>query len=325
MERRHFLQTASAVGLQQFIGPGASAQTAPSPAVNRIVFVHGIAQQNLDPVALKNSWIDALRRGATAAGLKLPDNIDIQLPYYGDVLYKFTSGVPTTADVQARGDDNADLDFLAFEAAAAEQMRAKAGISDQAVDDLYSSSQGADPQQRGPQNWRWVQAIVRSIDKFGFGISGSTIEAFLRDVYLYTNRAGVRDQVDAIVKAALTEEPTVVVAHSLGSVVAYNVLRNDPRKLRVPLLVTVGCPLAIRAIRDQLVPIGFPKPAVATWSNAFDPRDIVALNPLDAANFPVAPAVTNFNQVKNHTDNRHGIDGYLDDATVARWILGGLG
>jgi hypothetical protein len=325
MQRRHFLQMASAVGLQQFIGPGASAQTAPPPAVNRIVFVHGIAQQNLDPVTLKNTWIEGLRRGATAAGLKLPDNLDIQLPYYGDVLYKFTSGVPTTADVQARGDDNADLDFLAFEAAAAEQMRAKAGISDQAVDDLYSSNQGADPQQRGPQNWRWVQAIVRSIDKFGFGVSGSTIEAFLRDVYLYTNRAGVRDQIDAIVKAALTEEPTVVVAHSLGSVVAYNVLRTDTRKLRVPLLVTVGCPLAIRAIRDQLVPIGFPKPAVATWSNAFDPRDIVALNPLDAANFPVAPAVTNFNQVKNHTDNRHGIDGYLDDATVARWILGGLG
>jgi hypothetical protein len=326
MKRRQFLKLTSAVGLQQIISPGASAQTGPRPAVNRIVFVHGIAQQNLDPNGLKATWIESLRRGATSAGLKVPDNLDIQLPYYGNVLYKFTSGVPTTADVQARGDDQADLDFLSFEAAAADQMRAKAGISDQTIDDLYSSNpqQGSDPQQRGPQNWRWVQAIVRSIDKFGFGISGSTIEAFLRDVYLYTNRAGVRDQIDGIVKAALTEEPTVVVAHSLGSVVAYNVLRTDTRKLHVPLLVTLGCPLAIRAVRDQLVPIGFPKPAVETWNNAFDPRDIVALNPLDAANFPVLPAVTNFNQVKNHTDNRHGIDGYLDDMTVARWILDAL-
>ncbi len=321
MERRRFLQMTSAAGLQQILGSRLSAQTASRPAVSRIVFVHGIAQQNLDPVALKNSWIEALRRGATSAGLKLPDNLDFQLPYYGNVLDKFTRGVPTTDDVQARGDDQADLDFLSFEAAAADQMRQRAGIGDQAVDDLY----GSNPAPRGPENWRWVQAIVRSIDKFGFGISGGGIEAFLRSVYLYTNRAGVRDQIDGIVKAALTEEPTVVVAHSLGSVVAYNVLRTDTRKLRVPLLVTVGCPLSIRAIRDQLVPIGFPKPAVETWNNAFDLRDIVALNPLDAANFPVAPAVTNFNQVKNHTDNRHGIDGYLDDATVARWILDAVG
>ena len=39
--------------------------------------------------------------------------------------------------------------------------------------------------------------------------------------------------------AKLTERPTVVVAHSLGSVVAYNILRSDARNLNIPLLVTV--------------------------------------------------------------------------------------
>ena len=107
--------------------------------------------------------------------------------------------------------------------------------------------------------------------------------------------------------------------------VAYNVLRTDRRSLQIPLFVTVGCPLAIRAIRDQLVPLSFPKPPVEAWNNAFDQRDIVALNPLDAANFPVRPAVLNYNNVKNHTDNRHGIDGYLDDPTVAGWVLDALG
>ena len=43
-----------------------------------------------------------------------------------------------------------------------------------------------------------------------------------------------------------------------------------------------------------------------------------------SSRLPLEPAVTNFNQVKNHTDNRHGIDGYLDDMTVARWILNAL-
>ncbi len=44
------------------------------------------------------------------------------------------------------------------------------------------------------------------------------------------------------------------------------------------------------------------------------------LYPLDASNFPVSPAIENNSAVKNHTDNRHGIAGYLDDATAAKRI-----
>jgi hypothetical protein len=285
------------------------------------MFVHGRDQQGVNPEDLKAQWMEALHRGANSLGRQVPDPLDVSFPYYADVLDKYTSGIPITSDVEARGDDQADQDFLAFEASVADEMRKGAGINDENVDDLY----GSNPQPRGPENWRWVQAIVRAIDKYGFGMSSSTIETFMRDVYLYTNHGGVRNQIDHIVNTLLTEEPTIVIGHSLGSVVAYNILRTDTRKLQVPLFVTVGCPLAIRAIRSQLVPISFPKPPVDAWNNAFDTRDIVALYPLDAANFPVNPAVMNYNQVKNHTDNRHGIIGYLDDPTVARWILDALG
>ena len=75
----------------------------------------------------------------------------------------------------------------------------------------------------------------------------------------------------------------------------------------------------MRPIRDQLKPLKFPKPAKA-WYNAYDERDVVALYPLDRDNFPVTPAVTNYGKVKNHTDNRHGIVGYLDDPAVAKAI-----
>ena len=107
-------------------------------------------------------------------------------------------------------------------------------------------------------------------------------------------------------------------AHSLGTVVAYNILRNDPRSLQMRKLVTVGSPLAIRAVRRSLVPLKSPK--ADAWFNAFDPRDIVALNPLDAANFPVVPEIENKGDVDNFTDNRHGIGGYLSDPVVAREI-----
>jgi hypothetical protein len=321
IDRRRFLSLASAFSLHPLLRSPAAAAIVSHAPVWRIMFVHGREQQGINPEVLKGQWIEALRRGANSLGRQLPDQLNISFPYYANVLDKYTGGIPTTADVQARGDDQFDQDFLAFEASIADQIRQGVGISDKRIEDLY----GSNPQPRGPENWRWVQAIVRAIDQYGFGMSSDTIETFMRDVFLYTNHGGVRNQIDHIVNTLLTEEPTIIIGHSLGSVVAYNVLRTDTRKLQVPLFVTVGCPLAIRAIRSQLVPISFPKPPVEAWNNAFDTRDIVALYPLDAANFPVSPPVTNYNQVKNHTNNRHGIIGYLDDPTVTNWILDALG
>jgi hypothetical protein len=91
-----------------------------------------------------------------------------------------------------------------------------------------------------------------------------------------------------------------------------------------PLYVTLGSPLAIRPIRNQFVPLRFLKPPVDAWVNAFDRRDVVALYPLDAANFPVAPPIENHGRVNNHTNDRHGVAGYLDDASVADRILAAL-
>ena len=174
-----------------------------------------------------------------------------------------------------------------------------------------------------PLNWQWVQAVLRALDKNSPGMGQETLEAFTRDVFLYVTRAGVRDEIDRIAAAALTEEPTIVVSHSLGTVVSYSVLRNDRRALQVPLLVTLGSPLAVRSVRDQFRPLGFPQP-VGRWYNAFDTRDVVSLYPLDANNFPLPKPIENNPGVRNPTDNRHGATGYLDDAEVVRHILSAL-
>jgi hypothetical protein len=100
-------------------------------------------------------------------------------------------------------------------------------------------------------------------------------------------------------------------------VVAYNVLGAAGRK--IPLYVTVGSPLGIRAIRRTLGTIVNPC-GTKGWYNAYDSHDVVALYPLDRDNFDVTPAITNNGSVQNWTDNRHGIIGYLDDAEVAKAI-----
>jgi hypothetical protein len=114
-------------------------------------------------------------------------------------------------------------------------------------------------------------------------------------------------------------------------VVTYNLLRQQGhrRNWKVPLLVTVGSPLAIAEIRKTLrsfAPARCPE-CVSTWFNAMDERDVVALYPLDTARFPlnpVNPAIENKTDVRNDTANRHGISGYLSDKEVARRIYDAL-
>ena len=51
---------------------------------------------------------------------------------------------------------------------------------------------------------------------------------------------------------------------------------------------------------------------------------MVALNPLDASNFPVKPAIKNYSGVENESDNHHKIEGYLSDRVVATTIVKAL-
>jgi hypothetical protein len=132
--------------------------------------------------------------------------------------------------------------------------------------------------------------------------------------------------IDKGVRAAFTPGvETVVVGHSLGSVVSYNILRRDGKALgwKVPLFVTVGAPLAVRVIKQALAPVKHPE-CVVKWFNAMDSRDIVALYPLDSQHFSVSPPIENKTDVDNPTENRHGISGYLSDAVVAKRIYDAL-
>ena len=72
-------------------------------------------------------------------------------------------------------------------------------------------------------------------------------------------------------------------------------------------------------IRQALAPIGYPDP-MGDWFNAYDERDVVALYPLSKPHFAVTPNITNKNNVRNQTENRHGIAGYLNDPEVAKRI-----
>ncbi len=285
----------------------------------RLLLVHGRSQGGKDPVKLKAEWLDALQKGLQKAGLAMPADVTIDFPFYGDRLDEFVRQFDLPADpaIVPKGSPVFD-EFAQFRAEVADQMRTRAGITDSQV---RSEMRPVPAAEKGIENWEWVQAIIRLLDRNLTGVSETTIEVFLRDVFLYCRRDPVRRAIDATVSDGLKPDTAVVVGHSLGTVVAYNVLGAAGRK--VPLYVTVGSPLGIRAIRKTLGPIENPV-GQKGWYNAYDSHDVVALYPLDRDNFDVDPAITNNGAVHNWTENRHGIIGYLDDADVAKMVRSGF-
>lgn len=287
----------------------------------RILMVHGRAQGAFTPDDLVVTWTDTLKAGFAAANKPWPSGVEIDFPYYATDLDAFAAraNLAPVSDVTAKGTaSNAAYDQ--FMQSAVQQIRTESSITDAEV---QSHLDPAAPQQKGIENKWWFQAIVRTIDARLGGVTNFTIEKALTDVFVYVTYPAVRKKINAIVEAKLTSEPTIVIGHSLGSVVAYDVIVKNRANLDLVKFVTVGSPLGIRAISSKLGVLQNPAGADG-WYNAYDERDVVALNPLDNTYFPVTPSIKNYNSVDNETDNRHGIIGYLNDPDVAAHVAAAI-
>lgn len=101
---------------------------------------------------------------------------------------------------------------------------------------------------------------------------------FLEDVYLYFYNAEFRENLLTLMTAALETNPKIVIAHSLGSVIAYDALIR--RHTHLPMLITVGSPLGLENVKAELrrlLGVGkLPVPAFGNWLNVADLLDPVA-------------------------------------------------
>jgi hypothetical protein len=281
----------------------------------RLVFVHGRDQQGKDPQELRETWLRSLKEGLVKAGLSGFVGVDVVLPYYGDTLADAVSKLRETAssDVRTKGATGL-VDRI--NKTQSEILGELLGQDGPVVPDGQILSKGL-------QNTSLALAAARLADASPF--RHDLLKRFTEDVAVYLNVDQVASAVDRIVSDAIGTQPCVVIGHSLGSVVAYRVLRDMGDRAKVQKFVTIGSPLGLTAIRERLVPPAIQHPAgVQSWFNAYDTRDIVSLYPLDQTTWPIEPPISNYGNVDNHTNNRHSINGYLDDAVVARMIFEGL-
>jgi hypothetical protein len=225
---------------------------------------------------MATEWVPALLGGvelAGGAGVLSPD--DVRCVFYGDVfrrpgrlLGEDDLGWLSPEDVQ----DPAEAELLAHWWQAAAMV--DSGVVPPGVRTLSVAS--------------GVQAALAALSgsRFLAGTTELLLVLWLKQVHAYFTRAEIREQVQQRFCEAVGEDTAVVVAHSLGSVVAYEALCAHP-EWNIHTLVTVGSPLGIRnIIFDRLHPSPqtvegtlrgvWPGP-VRTWTNIADRMDFVAL------------------------------------------------
>jgi hypothetical protein len=237
--------------------------------VTRLVLLHGIAQQSKGPQTLLADWYPALADGVTLAGAAFARH-DVTMAFYGDLFrpvgHRGLGEPELDASDVAEGLEQ-DLLLAWWKAAARTESRVP----------------GPDTAARGRTPYLVQRALdALSHSAFFTGIGDRMLISDARQVRRYFTEPGLRAAVQARFLTALTDRTEVIVAHSLGSVVAYEALCAHPE---VPdlTLVTLGSPLAVRGlVLDRLLPAPrdgrgrWPAP-VKSWTNIADRGDVVAL------------------------------------------------
>jgi subtilisin family serine protease len=153
-------------------------------------------------------------------------------------------------------------------------------------------------------------------------------KTFVRDTAAYFFDADQRKEIQARLRNILRPSagPYIVIAHSQGSIIAYDVLRELAEdSIEVPLLVTIGSPLGLDEVQDHLrKPLVAPH-AVAEWCNFADRLDPVAADSSLGDEFPMDPpiqdvAVVNRDTLRISGFNPHSGSGYLATEAVRQMV-----
>lgn len=224
---------------------------------------------------MASEWVPALLGGLTLAGhTGLVSASDITCAFYGNVFRRpgrFLGG----EDLDALDPD----DF---------QDPAERELLDQWWNEAARTDRGVVPPGARTLGGVGVQAALAAManSRFLAEVSERLLLLWLKQVRGYFTQPEIRQAIQDRFAAAIDNDTRVVVAHSLGSVVAYEVLAAHPH-WNVRSLITLGSPLGIRnVVLDRLLPRpertgaavrGRWPGGVTRWTNIADRRDFVAL------------------------------------------------
>lgn len=236
----------------------------------RIVFVHGVGQQVKGPLTVHGEVLPALADGLAPTGVRLRAD-DLTCAFYGDLFRPAAEVLAPEPYLDADDLTEQERDLLA-------EWWRRAAEADPTIVRPDVETLARTP--------NWARAAVRALSGSAFfaDIAERAMLGSLRQVRRYFAEPEIREVAIDAVLACLTEDTRVVVAHSLGSVVAYETLATRSPGKPVAL-VTLGSPLGLRRlIFDRLRPAPSPDGAppgrwpggASSWTNVVDHGDVVA-------------------------------------------------
>ena len=284
-----------------------------------LVFIHGRGQQGRNAADLARQWCSGLNAGLTLASMAPVDPAAVVVPFYGDLLHaKALEVARNRVDIDLESvrrrparvslDPTMPVEVARIETEILQSMAQAAGLE---TDDIERESL-RDNILRIPGASQIASFLADVTDG-----EQEIIERFLRDVAVYLEYA--RDDVQRLVRLAVrkTRGELVIVGHSLGGVVARELMEDASIRRRTKALVTTGSPLGIQGVYNNLATPGTQHPGVPEWLTVWDAGDFVALgHPIKGLYGDPIEEI----RVRNPSGHTHDIEHYLRHQKVATWI-----
>ena len=299
-----------------------------------LILVHGVNHQQDGADAIEARWLPCLASGVRTAGFpEIADRLTAHAPaetrfrcraaYYGNLF--------TTPGIMGAGETLTPVETILAEQIAREWLERAAADAPSKRDREAAAGELARLDAE-PVHVQGVYAYARSamaavarlpwMGRLGLMFAQTFLVRNLKQVTRYLTDDSVREAAQQSVLSLLTPETRVIVAHSLGSIVAYEALHRLTGPL--PLLVTIGSPLGLRgAIYERLrpQPPTYP-PHLLRWTNVADRNDLVAAEPDLAPSFGGRPPGARFEAAVtvNNEGEPHKAEFYLTKPEVGRPI-----
>jgi len=222
-----------------------------------IVGIHGLNNKPA-PGALRDWWIASIDEGLSRnCGGRKP-SFDFTLAYWADLVYPAPVPVSENPEPYLPAGGSGPLPRADTSVRSVATTLVREGV-EKALEKLLSTP--------------LTENIVRN-----------AVEAKYPDLHRYRHhpvtRRDVRERLrEALREAHVERRAIMLIAHSMGSVVAYDVLSRSARDLpglHIAHFVTLGSPLGLAGIAEIVAgPLRVPE-CVARWSNLADPSDYAA-------------------------------------------------
>ena len=288
----------------------------------RLAFVHGINNERYTADDIREAWWEAIAEGWRDLGLTPRPRPQIAVGYYAQILSDAVAGrgaeaVAQGGNVSTRANGRAFLDAY-LEAAGIDEAEVRAALRANGIEDPAVVEQGIFQEM--------LVDVAGTIEEMLIGRGKWVASKFLKQATHYIEDQGLAKQIGLKVRRSVFDghdEPTLLVSHSLGTVVSYKLLADDPKvKDRiVPLFVTLGSPLGIGMMKSILPPRNsIPEPPIGAWVNGYRRDDFVTLGRAVDKSTIGFDGITNIADGLIEESDKHSVKAYLKSPPIAARI-----